>query len=47
MVSLKPEPQEWILELKTAQEEEQEREEAFLEKLRNQNRSDAINELRD
>ena len=29
MVSHKPEPQEWILEMKTTQEEEQEREEAF------------------
>ena len=33
--------------MKTAQEEENEKEEAFFENLRNQNRSEAINELRD
>ena len=47
ILTRRPEPQEWILEMKTAQEEENEKEEAFFENLRNQNRSEAINELRD
>ena len=41
-----PEPQDWILELKTTAEERKEKQEAFLENLRSQKNNDVNNELK-
>ena len=45
-VDKKPEPQEWILGLKSAEEEEQEKREKFLEKLRQRNNDEVLNDLK-